>query len=249
MTPVPTVSKDSRGISDAVAFLAEAARDFRTTGAIAPSSKRLAGLLTDRLKEEARKPLAILEVGAGTGSVTRALLDLLSPGSCLDVVEANPKFAQRLRHLTRTHPRLNGSMPQVQVHQSYIQDLRTERRYDLIVSGLPFTNFEPEQVDDIMRQYLSLLHPGGTLTYFAYIGTRRLRTLTSRPAQAARHAAVERVLAGYQHAHATGCWSVWGNLPPAKVWQLRAPRTGVADPLVSPRDTAARTQEKAGGRR
>lgn len=204
-------------------FLLEAARDLRTTGAVAPSGKALARLLTAPVRDQGTGPLNVLEAGAGTGSVTRALIPCLSPGSHLDIAEANSRFASRLRHLVRTHPRLAGESERVTVHHTPVEQLRTGRTYDVIVSGLPFTNFTPAQVETIMSRYWELLRPGGTLTYFAYRGTRHIRALTASRAAARRHRAVEEVLAGYQRRHATGRWSVWGNLPPADVWQLRRP--------------------------
>ncbi|MFB4424693.1 class I SAM-dependent methyltransferase [Streptomyces sp. QL37] len=204
-------------------FLLEAARDLRTTGAIAPSSKALARLLTDPVQEHGTQPLNVLEAGAGTGSVTRTLIPRLSPGSRLDIVEANARFASQLRLLVRTHPRLAGENERVRVHHALVEQLDTGRPYDVIVSGLPFTNFTPDQVDTIMNRYMELLHPGGTLTYFAYRGTRYARALTASRTEARRHRAVEEVLTDYQHRYATGCWTVWGNLPPATVWQLRRP--------------------------
>ncbi|MFC8981031.1 class I SAM-dependent methyltransferase [Streptomyces sp. NPDC057411] len=204
-------------------FLIEAARDLRTTGAITPSSKALARLLTDPVQEHGTQPLNVLEAGAGTGSVTRTLIARLSPGSRLDIVEANARFASQLRRLVHTDPRLAGESERVHVHHTLVEELDTCRPYDVIVSGLPFTNFAPAQVETIMNRYMELLHPGGTLTYFAYRGTRYARTLTSCRAEARRHRAVEEVLAGYQRLYATGRWTVWGNLPPADVWQLRRP--------------------------
>ncbi|MFB7999978.1 class I SAM-dependent methyltransferase [Streptomyces sp. NPDC056002] len=204
-------------------FLIEAARDLRTTGALAPSSKALARLLTAPVQDHGTRPLNVLEAGAGTGSVTRALIPRLAPGSHLDIVEANARFASGLRRLVGTHPRLAGESERITVHHALVEQLDTGRPYDVIVSGLPFTNFTPAQVETIMNRYLELLQPGGTLTYFAYRGTRYARALTASRAEARRHRAVEEVLAGYQRRYATGCWAVWGNLPPAKVWQLRRP--------------------------
>ncbi|MEU9393687.1 methyltransferase domain-containing protein [Streptomyces sp. NPDC048324] len=204
-------------------FLIEAARDLRTTGAIAPSGKALARALTDPVRTQASRPLAVLEVGAGTGPVTRALIPHLSGGSRLEIVEANPRFAAQLRGLVTTHPDLVDAPARVSVHEIFVEQLDTDQRYDVIVSGLPLTNFAPDQVERIMARYMDLLHPGGTLTYFAYVGTRRARALTASRDEARRHAAVDEVMAAYQRAYATGRWTVWANLPPAHVWHLRRP--------------------------
>ncbi|WP_381793374.1 class I SAM-dependent methyltransferase [Streptomyces niveus] len=205
-------------------FLLEAVRDLRTTGAVAPSGRTLARALTAPVSEAGPRPLSVLEAGAGTGAVTRVLIPLLPRGSRLDIVEANPRFAVRLHQLATTHPaRVNRSV-EAKVHQSYVQDLDTDERYDVIVSGLPLTNFPPAEVERIMARYIDLLHPGGTLTYFAYQGTRAARSLTASRPEARRHAAVDEVMAAYQSRYATGRWAVWANLPPAHVWQLRRPR-------------------------
>lgn len=218
-------------------FLVEALRDIRTTGALTPSGKSLGRLLTDPVADHGAGPLNVLEVGAGTGSVTRTLIPRLSPGSRLDIVEANPRFADRLRSLVRTHPRLADADRCVRVHHAFVEHLDTDRRYDVIVSGLPFTNFTPAQVETILDRYTELLEPGGTLTYFAYRGTRHARALTASRAEARRHRGVEEVLAGHQRRLAIGCWSVWGNLPPAKVWHLRSPAPA-AVPAVKSHVTA-----------
>ncbi|MFD3870051.1 class I SAM-dependent methyltransferase [Streptomyces sp. NPDC058623] len=204
-------------------FLLEAARDLRATGAVAPSSRRLGKLLTDRVREESGRALTVLEAGAGSGAITRVLLPLIGPGSRLDVVDSNPRFVGHLRHLVDAHPAPAGHHERVHVHQARIEHFDVPRRYDAIVSGLPFTNFDPAQVAAIMDRYLELLHPGGTLTYFAYRGTRLARSLLASRSEARRHREVEQVLAAYQRRHAVGRWTVWGNLPPADVWQLRAP--------------------------
>lgn len=211
-------------------FLREAVRDWRTTGAIAPSGKTLATLLTEPVRRQAPHPLSVLEAGAGTGAITRALIPQLSRGSHLDIVEANPRFATRLHGLVAAHPDLANRPARVTVHQTPVEDLGTDQRYDVIVSGLPLTNFTPQQVQRIMGRYMELLRPGGTLTYFAYLGTRQARALTSSHAERLRHAAVDDVMADYQSEYAIGQWLVWANLPPARVWHLKRPLFSVHEP-------------------
>ncbi|MFG2172823.1 class I SAM-dependent methyltransferase [Streptomyces niveus] len=220
-------------------FLIEAARDMRTTGAIAPSGKALARTLTGPLRAQPSRPLAVLEAGAGTGAITRALIPHLSPGSHLDIVEPNPRFTARLDHLVATHPHLAGHAGKATVHQTCVERLDTTQRYDVIVSGLPLTNFPPQQVERIMSCFMDLLHPGGTLAYYAYLGTRRARTLTASRAAQRRHATVDEIMTGYQRAYATGRWTVWANLPPAHVWHLQRPTDEKAD-RSAPCDSEAR---------
>ncbi|WP_294009746.1 VTT domain-containing protein [Streptomyces sp.] len=76
--------------ADGWMFLIEAARDLRTTGAIAPSGRALARALTDPVRAQASRPLAVLEAGAGTGPVTRALIPQLSAWFLADRLRTGP---------------------------------------------------------------------------------------------------------------------------------------------------------------
>ncbi len=74
-------------------------KHIRRTGAIAPSSSFLVremiqGMLA--LKSKAQQPLRILELGPGTGVITKAIIAHMSPDDHLDVVELDPKFYQHI---------------------------------------------------------------------------------------------------------------------------------------------------------
>lgn len=105
-------------------FLIETARDLRPAGAAAPSGNALARALTEPVRVQAPRPLAVLEAGAG--AVTRSLISQLPQGSRLDIVEANPRFATQLRHLVTTRPA--PAPGPVTVRQTYLEDLDTENR-------------------------------------------------------------------------------------------------------------------------
>jgi phosphatidylethanolamine/phosphatidyl-N-methylethanolamine N-methyltransferase len=111
------------------------------------------------------------------------------------------------------------------VHTTRIEAFDTEVRYDVIVSGLPFTNATPDQVRAILDRYDVLLADGGTIVYFAYVGTRRMRLVTASRNEAHRHVAVEKLLSDYRTRFATSVHTVWCNLPPARVLDLRRPGT------------------------
>ncbi|MER6014895.1 class I SAM-dependent methyltransferase [Streptomyces bluensis] len=204
-------------------FLIETARDLRPASASAPSGNALARALTEPVRAQAPRPLAVLEAGTGTGAVTRSLISQLPRGSRLDVVEADPRCATQLRHLVATNPAPAGGPRPVTVHQTCVEDLVTDNRYDVIVSGLPLTKFTPVQVERIMAHYMELLHPGGTLTYSTHVGMRRLRGLPASRSEARRCAAVSEIVGAYQRSYATGRTTVWANLPPANVWRLQRP--------------------------
>ncbi|MFD8751725.1 class I SAM-dependent methyltransferase [Kitasatospora sp. NPDC059577] len=228
--------RSSSSAGDHLLFLAEALRTFHDTGALAPSGPDLVNALVVPVLSRPNRPISVLEVGAGTGVVTRRLVRVLRPGDRLHVVEANPRFADRLREdpvLAARHPgtglRISGcrveELPHCRTAVAAAGAGPEEHgeRYDAIVSGLPFTNFHPARVREILDLYLRLLTPGGELTYFGYLGTTTARTLTSGPRRGARHRAVVRLLRQFEAAYGLGGRAVWRNLPPARAHLLRSP--------------------------
>ncbi|GAA0379449.1 methyltransferase domain-containing protein [Streptomyces blastmyceticus] len=208
-------------------FLREASRTMRTTGAIAPSSSRLgAGLAAPLPASGTRGPVRVLEVGAGTGTVTRVLAGRLGPGDRLEAVEVNPRFVRLLLAALRSDPVMAAASERIRIVPQSITELPlAEHGYDMIVSCLPFTNFEPDLVRSLLERYLTALVPGGHLTYFGYLGTQATRTLVSSRAETARHRAVAAVLAEFSARYGSGGGHrvVWRNLPPARVHHLRSP--------------------------
>jgi phosphatidylethanolamine/phosphatidyl-N-methylethanolamine N-methyltransferase len=156
------------------AFISQAIKNNRFTGAVLPSSSMLAKAMTKSLRQHAG-PKRLLEVGPGTGPFTRYMLEALRAGDELHVVEINPAFARRLEKtllqpFRRTHPKVV-----VDMHCEPIQTAALDGRFDYIVCGLPFNNFPPAEVRSIFRQLLELLKPGGELAYFEYAGVRIMK--------------------------------------------------------------------------
>jgi phospholipid N-methyltransferase len=197
-------------------FAREAVRTLRATGAIAPSSRRLAGRLAAAVAPVPH-PVTVLEVGAGTGAVTRVLAAQLGPADRLDAVEVNPRFAEVLRG----DPALAAVADRVRVIPESITAMPLDRRYDVIVSGLPFMNFAPAEVRAILDRYLAALVPGGQLLLYGYVGTQAARGLLSRG-----EGAVHRLLADFEDRYGYDRAVVWRNLPPARIRYLRAPAAG-----------------------
>ncbi|MER7027104.1 MULTISPECIES: class I SAM-dependent methyltransferase [Streptomyces] len=226
--PSPSAPVGARRRNGAAVFLREATRSMHATGAVAPSGSPLARRLAAPLPAPGgRGPLRVLEVGAGTGTVTRALAERIGPGDRLDAVEINPRFVRLLTSALRSDPALAAASGQIRiVHGSICRMPLSEDGYDMIVSCLPFANFDPGTVRAVMERYLAALVPGGHLTFFGYLGTLALRTLFAPRAEAARHRAVADVLAEFSDRYGEGDGGVvvWRNLPPARVSHLRAPR-------------------------
>src|SRR5271166_5309832 len=95
-------------------FLREFRRHFLTTGAILPSSRFLARALVKPLRLP-RTASRILEVGPGTGSVTREIARRLLPGDRLDAVEINGHFVELLESSLQKDTVFHDCRDQVQI--------------------------------------------------------------------------------------------------------------------------------------
>ncbi|MCA9102981.1 MAG: methyltransferase domain-containing protein [Pirellulales bacterium] len=201
-------------------FWREFRENFTTTGAFLPSGKALSRALARFVRNE-KTGLRVLEVGPGTGSVTRQIVARLPATATLDLVEANPAFADWLRQRQQDDPRLAALGDRMTVHNCYVQELAVGGKYDVIVSGLPLNNFAPDVVRSILTTLTSHLAPGGTLSFFEYIAVRRLRAIVSGSQQRRRlreiGEAIDNVLAGHEIARDR----VLQNAPPAWVHHVR----------------------------
>lgn len=206
-------------------FLSEYLRHFHHTGAIAPSSRWLAAALA-RYAGGGDAPRRVLEVGPGTGAVTRHIVARLGRGDEFDLVELNERFAERMRQRFADEPDFIAVAARTRVMQGRVEELSPERPYDVIVSGLPLNNFSVDDVERILQAFGSLLAPGGTLSFFEYIGVRPARALVSGRAERDRLRGVGRALRQRLEAGEFHRERVWPNLPPAYVHHLRMSSNG-----------------------
>lgn len=174
-------------------FLKESFRNIQQTGAIAASSPQLARTMMRVI--DFRQSLSIVELGAGTGSITRQLLRRMNDRSRLRSFEINPVLTTRLERL---------SDPRLDIFQAGAESVN---RYcplysvDYIVSGLPLANMSYAQKSAILDASLAVLKPGGTYIQFQY-------SLNDRPLLQQRFREVR--------------WSfTWMNLPPAFVYYAK----------------------------
>jgi len=201
-------------------FLKGARGDFHHTGAIAPSSRFLARAITSNISP-GNGPMRVLEAGAGTGALTVEILARLAPGSCLDIYEVNPIFAG---HLEKSFSENNRKVA-VTVHNKRVQDLPEGASYDVVVCGLPFNNFEPPVVKEILTRLVAALKPGGVLCYFEYLLIRHLKSLATGRTEKRRLKSVGRVTSRFIRKHEFKRSAVLLNLPPAVVHHLRRAAT------------------------
>jgi len=207
-------------LNDHRLFFRQFRENFHTTGSIAPSSRWLARALARYVPGD-RSGRRILEVGPGTGAVTRWIVPALGTHGAIDLVEMNGEFVARLRHRFASEPDFRAVNGRVRILHQAVEELPSAGGYDAIVSGLPLNNFSGELVERLLGTLVGLLAPGGTLSFFEYVAVRPAKLLVSRGSERARLREIGGHLGRLLARHEFKRECVVRNLPPAWVHHVR----------------------------
>lgn len=182
-------------------FLGALVREPLSVGAVAPSSRRLANHMVADIRPGSR----VIELGAGTGALTQAILDSGVAPADLLVIEQNEAFSQMLRkrfpHIVVT----TGSALALDRYAAALPGLP-----DFVVSGLPLLLFSPGRKLRLLSRVFSILTAEGVFHQFTYGG----------------RCPVERAVLKRLGLEATLLRFTPMNLPPAFVYRVQRRRTG-----------------------
>jgi phospholipid N-methyltransferase len=209
-------------MADCRLFFQEFRRNFHTTGAVLPSGQRVSRALAHYVDHRTDdRPRRILEVGPGTGAVTRQIIRHMRPADRLDLVEINETFVACLHDRFRDDPEFQAVRPRAAVHCTRIEHLQSETPYDVIISGLPLNNFAVSDVEAILSILCRLSAKGATFTFFEYIGIRRFKAAISGRSERTRLRGISQVLRNLLESHEIRRDWIWSNVPPAWVHHLQ----------------------------
>lgn len=145
---------------DTGSFIRGWVRDPRTTGALLPSGRSLARLMAQgvALGEQ------VVELGAGTGTVTEAILRRGVRPQDITLIERNVEFTAILRRRF-PHTRVVSADA-----LSFAEQVTSGTTFDCAVSGLPLLLFSAADKARLLEQVLAVLSPRGRLLQFTYAG-------------------------------------------------------------------------------
>lgn len=164
-------------------------------GALIPASRYLARAMAEQIVPESG---LVIELGAGTGSVTRALIAAGLPCEDLIVVERDPAFCRMLRTAFPSVAVLCGDAAEL---RALLAPLRLGYAA-AIVSSLPLLSMPGLMRQRIVEECFALLPANGLLIQYTYGAFSPLR----RRKSGLKGEIAERV---------------WRNFPPAAVWRFR----------------------------
>ena len=185
-----------------------------------PTSQWAAREMTRPL-QNTRPPRRILEIGAGTGSVTVQILEDMREGDELFICELNPRFMKALRHKLAIDKKFLKYKDQIHFFEGPIQRLPFDGKFDVIVCALPFLNFDRATVEEIFAKLKAVSHSGTVMTYYEYIGLKQLGKVVSSPDRKKRILDVENffdVTFGKRNEQRR---RVWLNILPISVYTIR----------------------------
>ena len=144
-------------------FLAEFIKDPRTVGSIVPSSRSLVEKMLKPI--DFSKAECIVELGAGTGCITKALLRRMGPDSTLLSFETKKEFCAKLERIgdDRLHV-INDSAENI---AHYVRK-NGYKKADYIVSGLPLVVLPKSVQDNILFAVHHSLAKDGAYIQFQY---------------------------------------------------------------------------------
>ena len=191
----------THALADELRFLKTLFVNPRLTGAVSPSGRFLARAMARAVGAVGEG--LVVELGPGTGPVTKALIAHGVDEKQLVLVEYEATFCRLLRQ----------RFPGVRVLQGDAFDLpRTladlaDRPVRAIVSSLPLLNQPPARRAALIEDAFAIMAKDGVFVQFSY----GVASPIPRPAGP-----------GGFSAHSSA--PIWANLPPARVWTYRAAR-------------------------
>ncbi len=139
-------------------------KDAKMIGSIRPSSKYLTKSMLDSI--DFSKAKIIVELGPGTGVITREILSKMAPDARLLVFELHDDFYHNLNR-TILDKRVEFIHDSAEKIKEYLEHFNLHEA-DAVISSLPLANFPKELRDNVVSAAKDSLAEDGLMTQFQY---------------------------------------------------------------------------------
>jgi phosphatidylethanolamine/phosphatidyl-N-methylethanolamine N-methyltransferase len=151
-------------LADSSLFLREWLANPQRTGAVAPSSPKLAAAMARWLPRDPES--FVLELGPGTGAVTEALLKRGLREDRLVAIENNPVLAKHLRKRFPLAHIITGDAWQL---DELLRDCPLPvKSVGAVISSLPLLNFPQAEAEALAAKIRTILEPRGRWVQYSY---------------------------------------------------------------------------------
>lgn len=190
-------------------------RNPKKVGTILPVTKSVAAQFVRHLDMRSDgTPWRILEVAAGTGSITKSLVAHMQEHDKLDVIEIDARCCELLQSKYNEDKRVN-------VKCMSILDWKPDFQYDFIVSTLPMNSFSPDTIMNVLKHYKKLGNLETICTYVEYIGLEKLKFMFASKDTRKTIALRRKVLSTFRKNHLLEKNKVFTNFIPCYVYHLK----------------------------
>jgi phospholipid N-methyltransferase len=148
-----------------IQFVRQAIRNPGTVGAVLPSSRALARRMTNGI--EIVDGQILLELGPGTGSMTRVLSENLPNPSCYLGIELEPSFVDMLNDRFPRMRFVQGSA--MEATQHLLDAGIAHQHVRAVICGLPFGSIGPRLQDRMVVRLHQIMQPGTQFRCFQYL--------------------------------------------------------------------------------
>ena len=146
-----------------IQFIKESLKNIKEVGTVLPSSKFIVEKMVAPINF--KKKLTILELGPGSGVITKKLLEKMSYDSQLICFETNKTFYQELKKINDNKMVLiNKSAEKMKLH---LDEFEIEK-VDYIVSSVPLVSLSKETTNKILSVSVEILGKSGKLIQLQY---------------------------------------------------------------------------------
>jgi ornithine lipid N-methyltransferase len=146
-------------MNDSLLFLGKFLKHGTAIASLAPSSPWLSRTTVRNVDWDRAK--VVVELGAGTGPITKVLAEKARPDCRVVVLERDPDFARILRERFQDRENFDVVEGDVRDLTSILEGLGISQ-VDAVISGLPVPSFPKDLQRDLFRVVKKILVPGGT---------------------------------------------------------------------------------------
>ena len=146
-------------MKDSLLFLGKFLKHGTAIASLAPSSPWLSRTTVRNVDWDRAKVL--VELGAGTGPITKILAEKARPDCRVVVLERDPDFARILRERFQGYGNFDVVEGDVRDLTLILERLGISQ-VDAVISGLPVPSFPKDLQRDLFRVVKKILVPGGT---------------------------------------------------------------------------------------
>ena len=202
-------------------FFWQIAKHPKRIGAFAPCSTFTAKALTKHIKEKENKtddPIYVLEVGAGSGVITKEIVQTLEKSGApyhVDCIEIDAALCSVLEDTFASE--------HVSIHNHDIRTWQPETKYDFIISTLPLMQFifDVKDVKTILQNYQNWAKDGAVVSYVTHIFIPHFASWFLKGEKKEVYIKKMKHIESFRSAYLFETEKVWRNCAPLYVYHMQ----------------------------